>query len=486
MQSATENKPTYEELAAEVLFLKFELDKLRRLIFGQKRERFIPVINPEQLNMTLDDQPSSAAEVRTEDIHYTRRQQAKKHTPHGRNPLPADLPRKDIVLQPEADVSKLKKIGDEITEELEYKPGKLYVNRYIRPKYALPNDEGVIIADLPTRPIDKGIAGPGLLSHVLVSKFVDHLPLYRQRQQFQRHGVRLPLSTLTDWVRQSADLLQPLYQNLKDNLLAAHYLQADESPLPVLDRDKKGSSHLGYMWVYHAPLDGLVLFDYRKGRSRAGPNEMLQKFSGHLQTDAYAGYNDITAKPDVIGVGCFAHARRYFKDALAMDAECAGWMLARIQKLYAIEDQARTNRLDQNARQSLRETYALPLLVEMKDWLETQAKHVLPKSALGKAIGYALGQWPRLQRYTEYGFLEIDNNWVENVIRPLALGRKNYLFAGSHDGARRAAIIYSLVATAKKHEVEPFAFLKDVIARIADFPFNKLNLLLPSDWHPAE
>jgi len=486
MQNFPENKPTYEELEAEVLFLKFELDKLRRLIFGQKRERFVPVVNPEQLDIALDDAPIITPEIRTEDIHYTRRQQSKKQTPHGRNPLPADLPRKDIVLQPEADVANLKKIGDEITEELEYEPGKLYVNRFIRPKYALPNDEGVIIADLPRRPIDKGIAGPGLLSQILVSKFVDHLPLYRQRQQFQRHGVSLPLSTLTDWVRQSADRLQPLYQNLKATLLAAHYLQADESPLPVLDREKKGSSHLGYLWVYHAPLERLVLFDYRKGRSRAGPNEMLQNFSGHLQTDAYNGYNEITAKPDVTGVGCFAHARRYFKDAQAVDAARAQWMLERIQKLYAIEDQARTDRLDHAARQSLRETYARPLLVEMKDWLEKQGKHVLPKSALGKAIGYALGQWSRLERYTEYGFLEIDNNWIENVIRPFALGRKNYLFAGSHDGARRAAIIYSLAATAKKHQAEPFAYFKDVLTRIADFPFNKLNLLLPPYWQLAK
>jgi len=390
------------------------------------------------------------------------------------------------VIEPEGDVSNLKKIGDEITEELEYEPGKLYVNRYIRPKYALPKDEGVIIADLPSRPIEKGIAGPGLLSHILVSKYVDHLPLYRQRQQFKRHGVVLPLSTLSDWVRQTAELLEPLYENLKATLLQAHYLQADESPLRVLDRAKKGSTHLGYMWVYHAPLQGLVLFDYRKGRSRAGPNEMLQHFSGYLQTDAYDGYTDIHARHGVTGIGCFAHARRYFSDALSVDAERCGWMLEHIQKLYAIEEKARVEQLDHKARYRLREEYALPILVEMKDWLDEQSRHVLPKSAVGKAIGYALGQWSRLERYTERGFLEIDNNWIENAIRPLALGRKNYLFAGSHDGARRAAIIYSLVSTAKKHDVEPFAYLKDVIARIADFPFNKLELLLPPHWQPSE
>jgi len=482
MQNTAQKKPTYEELQAKVLFLEFELDKLRRMIFGQKRERYVPVFNPEQLDIALDDQPSKVASVQTEDIRYTRRKKPRKQTPHGRNPLPAELPRKDIVIEPDTDVSNLKKIGDEITEELEYKPGKLYVNRFIRPKYALPKDEGVVIGNLPTRPIEKGIAGPGLLSHILVSKFVDHLPLYRQRQQFKRHGVVLPLSTITDWVKQTADLLEPLYHELKSTLLQSHYLQADESPLRVLDREKKGSSHLGYMWVYHSPMHGWVLFDYRKGRSRAGPNEMLQNFSGHLQTDAYNGYSDIVTKSDVTGVGCFAHARRYFKDALAVDAQRAGWMLDHIQKLYAIEEQARVDQCDHEARHFLRETHAQPILVEIKNWLDEQSKHVVPKSALGKAIGYVLSQWPRLERYTEHGFLEIDNNWIENVIRPLALGRKNYLFAGSHDGARRAAIIYSLVATAKKHNVEPFAYLKDVIIRIADHPYNKLSLLLPALW----
>ena len=280
--------------------------------------------------------------------------------------MPDHLPRKDIVIQPDTDVSNLKKIGNEITEELEYEPGKLYVNRYIRPKYALPKDEGVIIANLPTRPIEKGIAGTGLLSHILVSKFVDHLPLYRQRQQFKRHGVVLPLSTLTDWVKQTADLLEPLYHQLKTTLLQSHYLQADESPLRVLDREKKGSCHLGYMLVYHSPLDCLVLFDYRKGRSRAGPNEMLQNFAGYLQTDAYNGYNDIVAKPDVTGLGCFAHARRYFKDALTFDAERAGWMLDHIRQLYAIEEQAHVDQCDHETRYRLRKTYALPILAEMK------------------------------------------------------------------------------------------------------------------------
>ena len=486
MQNAAKIKPTYEELEAKVHLLKFELDKLRRLIFGQKSERYVPVVDAAQMNIPLEnEQLLEQKSAETEQIIYTRTKKDKKHTPHGRKPLPAHLPRKDIIIEPDENVSSLKKIGEQITEELEYEPAKFYVNRYIRPKYALPKDDGVIIADLPTRPIEKGIAGPGLLAHVLVSKFVDHLPLYRQRQQFKRIEVVLPLSTLTDWVKYTADLLEPLYVMLKNKVLTSWYLQADESSIRVLDREKKGKSHLGYMWVYHSPLERLVLFDYRKGRSQAGPNEMLQNFEGYLQTDAYAGYNEITAKKEVTSVGCFAHSRRYFKEAQSVDSDRAEWILDRYQKLYIIEAKARDEELDHEARFRLREQYALTILDEIKTWLNEQCKYILPKSAIGKAIGYALSNWKKLVRYTENGALEIDNNLIENQIRPLALGRKNYLFAGSHDGARRAAIIYSLVATAKRHGVEPFAYLKDVISRISDHPFNKLELLLPPHWTPS-
>lgn len=299
------------------------------------------------------------------------------------------------MIEPDQDVSNLEKIGEEITEELEYETDKLFVNRYIRPKYALPKDEGVIIAALPSRPIDKGLAGPALFSHILVSKYVYHVPMYHQ-QQLKRQEVIIPVSTLSDWVKQSADLLTPLYNELKAAVLAAHYLQADESPLKILDAMRSGSTYLGYMWMYHAPIERLVLFDYHPSRSRAGPNELLQQFSGYLQTDAYDGYNKITAKPDVVAVACLAHARRYFNDAQAVDAERANWMLSAIQQLYRLEDQARTAQLDHDARYQLRQTYAHPILAKMELWLDEQSKAVLPKSALGKAIGYALTQWPRL------------------------------------------------------------------------------------------
>lgn len=234
--------------------------------------------------------------------------------------------------------------------------------------------------------------------------------------------------------------------------------------------------------MYYDPVAKLVLFDYRPGRSRAGPNEMLKNFQGYLQCDGYTGYDDILARPGVLAVGCYAHARRYFEQAQDSDHERAEWMLVKLQALYALERQAREAQMSFDERNALRQQHAVPILAEIKTWLGQNGTQVLPKSAIGKAIGYMLGQWPKLAKYTNDGRLEIDNNLVENAIRPVALGRKNYLFAGSHEGAKRAAIIYSLVATAKLHNVEPFAYLKDLLTRLPDHPHHQLAELLPQNW----
>lgn len=496
MKNAAVNKPSYADLEAknellqsEVTYLKHELQELRRLIFGQKRERFVPEMPPEQLDFTLEVTTAKPPVETTESISYTRRKNKKASKPASRNPLPEHLPRKEIIIKPAENTDGLKKIGEEITEELEYKPAKLYVNRYVRPKYARPDsgDEqlsGVIIGMLPSRPIEKGIAGPGLLAHIAIGKFVDHLPLYRQQQQFKRLGVEIASSTLSDWVKATCELLEPLYELLRVRVLSADYLMADETPIKVLDRQKKkGRTHQGYHWVYYSPIERLALFDYRESRgAREGPSLMLENFQGFLQTDGYKGYNGIASRPGVIAVGCMAHARRYFDKAKSCDPENAEWMLTHIQSLYQIEKELRENGLDPEYRYQIRQKYALPILAEIRAWLDEKAKRVLPKSAMGEAITYMNNQWPRLERYTADGRLEIDNNLVENQIRPVALGRKNYLFAGSHNGARWAATIYSLVATAKQHQIEPLAYLKDVLSRIADHPYSKLAELLPPEW----
>lgn len=335
---------------------------------------------------------------------------------------------------------------------------------------------------LPPRPIEKGIAGPGLLAHILISKYVDHLPLYRQLQQFRREGIRLPPSTLDGWVKSSCRLLMPLAEALKGEVMEVSYLMADETPIRVQDRHKKGKTHQGYYWVYYDPLMPKAYFDYRKSRSRAGPNDLLSHFEGFLQTDAYNGYDEIIRRKEVTPVGCMAHARRKFFDAQNNDPVRADWMLKVIKRLYKIEHQAKEAALSYPERHRFRKEQAGPILLEMKRWLDKEVLNVLPKSAIGKAIGYMLNQWSKLENYLLDGRLEIDNNLVENAIRPVALGRKNYLFAGSHDGAKRAAVIYSLLATAKAHEVNCFEYLKDVLTRISDYPYRQIADLLPDNW----
>jgi transposase len=490
MNSSELAKPTYQELQAEnedlkaqVLVLTTELARLKKLISGVKSERFIPAENALQLTLpTFAGEDSATSAVATEQITYTRKKSKQTFTPHGRNPLPAHLPRTEIIIEPDCDTTQMKKIGEDVTEELDYEPGKLYVNRYVRPKYAHNGGEGVVIATLPTRPIEKGIAGPGLLAHLAIGKYVDHLPLYRQRKQFLRHDVKLPASTLGDWLRRTCELLLPLYELQRTLIQRARYLQTDETSIRVQDSGTKGKCHKGYYWVYHDPLGRLVLFDYQDSRSRDGPEKMLSDFSGFLQTDGYAGYDAFGSRNSIAHLACFAHARRYFVDAVPNDTNNrAEWMLLRIQKLYDVERLARENAYSYEQRCELRQKEALPLLSEMKAWLETERQHVLPKSGLGQAMAYMLKFWQRLNVYTTDGRLEIDNNLVENAIRPVALGRKNYLFAGSHDAARRGAIIYSLVVTAHLHDVEPFKYLKDIIARISDHPHKQLADLLPQN-----
>jgi transposase len=320
------------------------------------------------------------------------------------------------------------KIGEEITEELDYEPGLLFVNCYIRPKYARADGNGIIISPLPSRPIEKGIAGPGLLAHLAISKYLDHLPLYRQRQQFKRQGVDLSDSTVGDWIKATCELIMPLYNLHKEELLKRSYLMADETPIRVLDGQRKGQSHTGYFWVYYDPLNKEALFDYRQSRSRAGPVEMLANFQGHLQVDGYNGYDETGRRDGITLLGCMAHARRYFEKALPNDKKRAAWMLEEIRLLYMIERFARNQRLTFEERLALRRENALPIMTEMRAWLDHEKLQVLPKSQMGKAIGYMLTFWERLLLYMEDGRFEIDNNLVENAIRPIALGRKNYLF----------------------------------------------------------
>jgi transposase len=485
IDSALDYKAKYEDLFFKYTHLQHELDQLKRLVFGSRHEKFIPSTAQEQLALGLNIQPVGPAPAPTQTIAYTRSNKKQTTDPisTGRMKLPAELPREKVILEPEGNVSELKKIGEEITEELERTPGRFFVRQYIRPKYAKPNGEGVLIAELPSRPIDKGIAGPGLLAQTIIDKYTDHLPVHRQVQRFEREGVKLSSSTLTDWIGATCALLEPLYEVLCKEVLSEDYLQVDETPIKVLDKNKKGTTHRGFHWVYRSPQKRMVLFDYREGRGQEGPQECLKDFKGYLQTDGYAVYEYFGKKSDVQLLNCMAHARRKFDEAKSNDLTRSEYVLTEIQKLYAVERQAKEMGLTSQQIVELRQGQSVPVLLALKEWMLENYKAIVPQSTIGQAMQYSLQRWDKLMLYTTDGRLEIDNNLVENAIRPVAIGRKNYLFAGSHNGARRAAMLYSLLGTCKINNVNPFEWMQDILCKIPTYHVNKLHELLPSNWN---
>jgi transposase len=292
----------------EITYLKQELAELRRMIFASKSERFIPT-DSGQLSLGLDVEQKEVEKQETEEITY-KRHKPKKKAPV-RLPLPSHLYREKIIIEPEEDVFRGKKIGEEITEILEFTRGRFYVKQYVRSRYVLPEEDKIVIGDLPSLPIPKGNAGPGLLAHLLISKFMDHLPFYRQVQMFKREDITIAESTISGWFAATCRLLEPLYEHLKEKVRQSEYLMADETPIPVLTKDKPGSTHKGFHWVYYSPPDKLVCFDYRKGRGRDGPREFLDGFQGTLQSDGYNAYNEFENKKGITLLACLAHARRY-------------------------------------------------------------------------------------------------------------------------------------------------------------------------------
>jgi transposase len=486
MQTApTEDyKSLYEASQLRIVALEQQLSQLQKMIFGSRHERFVPSdTNPSQLSLGIQaDAVAACSVVDAKQITYTRTNTSIEQKPlvhPGRMKLPEHLRREEIVIEPTEDVSNCKRMDEEITEVLEYEPGELFVKRYVRIKYARPGGEGVLIGQLPSRPLEKAMAGPGLLAQIAIDKYVDHLPLYRQMQRFERSGVKLPYSTLTDWVSATCRLIEPLYNALKTEVLKSGYLHADETPIRVMDKDKKGQTHRGYFWVYQNSIDRLVFFDYQESRGREGPCGILEHFQGYLQTDGYSAYEIFDKRPDIILMHCMAHARRMFNEALQNDEARASYAMERVQELYAIERDAKEQSLSFDERHLLRQQRSIPILHDLGEWMKRQYLEVTPKSAIGKALAYSIERWSRLSLYTQDGMLNIDNNPVENSIRPVAVGRKNYLFAGSHEAAQRSAMLYSLLGTCKMHGIEPYAWLRDVLQHIADHPINRISELLP-------
>lgn len=475
----TISKAEYQSMKQQIELLNHQLSELKRMVFGAKRERF--VLTDSNQGSLFDLHTQEIKPEPEEEITYTRNKPSSKKQPL-RLELAPHLPRREEIIEPEGLQEGAIKIGEAVTEILEYDPATVYVRKIVRPKYITSsNDEQTIItiADLPTLPIPKGNAGAGILAYILVSKFVDHLPFYRLVKMLKRQGVDIAESTINGWFNAACNLLSPLYEALMKKLLSASYLMADETPIPVLTKDKPGSTHKGYHWVYYDPGNKLVLFDYQKTRSREGPDGMLEHFSGYLQTDGYAAYSNLQNGKNITLLACMAHARRKFEHAKDNDLQRAKEALLMFQQLYDIERTAREDNLKHDQVKQLREKESLPVLNKLEDWMKENINQVLPKSAIGEAIAYTLKLWPRLVRYNEQGRFQIDNNLIENSIRPVALGRKNYLFAGSHNAAQQAAIIYSLLATCKINNVEPFNWLKNTLDVIPDYPANQLDKLLP-------
>jgi transposase len=475
----------------EIEHLKLLLAKLHRMQFGRKSEKLARQI--EQLELRLEELESNGSEPepKTPEPPPTTPSSIPPATkPRGRA-LPAHLPRETRRHEPKETVcpepecqGDLRKLGEDVTEVLEYVPGRFRVIRHVRTKLACTKCDCIVQVEAPSRPIERGFAGPGLLAHVLVSKYGDHLPLYRQSEIYARQGVGLERSTLADWVGGSSKLLAPLVEVLRRYVMSADKLHADDTPVPVL-APGQGKTKTGRLWTYvrddrpagneAAPA---VWFAYSPDRKGEHPEQHLEKFRGILQADAYAGFNQLYASGLILWAACWAHVRRHFYDLdQAHASPVAQEALLRIGALFEIEEKIRGKPPEE--RRAMRQAESKPLLDSLRQWFEATLSKLSRKSETTAAIRYALSRWDALVRFLDDGRIEMDNNAAERSLRGVALGRKNYLFAGSDAGGERAAAIYSLVGSAKLNGLDPEAYLREVLTRIADHPINRIEELLP-------
>jgi transposase len=488
----------YKELtssAHEIEHLKLVIEKYRRMILGRKSEKLTGEL--EQLEFRLEElEITRAAEEAAQDTAAqppVTPADSKRRSRPQRKPLPEDLPREVVTHLPPHNCcpdcgGALRKFGEKVSEQLERVPATYKVIRHVRPKFACAACERVVEAPAPARPIDRGLPGPGLLAHVLVSKYADHLPLYRQSQIYAREGVDLDRSTLAGWVGAASELLTPLVDEIRKHVLAASKIHADDTPVPVL-APGNGKTKTGRLWTYvrddrpagysTAPA---VWFTYSEDRKGEHPRRHLQNFKGALQADAYSGFHHIYGDGAIYEVSCWAHSRRKFHDIHVVHASpTTTEALARIGALYGIEEEIRGKPAE--LRRSVRQVRAKPLLDDLHRWMEKSLHSLSTKSETAGAIRYALSHWRALTRYVDDGLLEIDNSAAERALRAVAIGRKNYLFMGADSGDQRAASLYSLIGTAKLNGLDPAFYLCAVLATIANHPINRIQKLLP--WNVA-
>ena len=481
----TNSERQIEKLKYLLFQAEYTIAQWKKRFFGASRERFVSTPADQLvLELELSALPSLPAEEVIK-VEYLRRpvshELIKKPS---RMMLPEHLPREVIDIHPEGDLSALTLIGTQVTERLEITPQRFKVIREVRYKYTDPKNKGKIIAaPLPERAIFKGMAGPALSADILVSKYMDALPVTRQLSRFARLGVPISKSTVNGWIKNTCEFLEPLHQMHIQQVLASPYLQVDESHMPVLDRSKESGTRKAYHWVYYSPPDNIVLFDFQPGRDKTAAEHYLKNFKGILQTDNYAGYNQFD-RPGIQMLGCMAHARRKFDEAQDNDP-MARIPLTEFQQLYAVEHNAKLNQLGAEEIRAERAGKAAPILHRLKSWMENYWPKTSPTSPMGKAISYFLKNWKKLTVYLTDGRTLIDNNPVEGCIRPLTVGRKNYLFAGSHEGCCWAAMMYSFLGTCRLHKINPLDWLTDVLIRMPDYPKSLLTELLPQNWKLA-
>jgi len=478
--------------------LQHQVEQLIRRVYGRRSEK----LDPNQMmfaNLLLEtlaqtEAPENAStEQQPVSVLTKKRCPREKRNHPGRIPIPEHLERVEIVLDiPEEEKicpdtgRPLKQIGFEVSEKLEYRPGKLIVNVYKRPKYASPESTatlGVITAPMPDHPIQRCKADVGLLSHIIVSKFADHLPLYRQDGIFEREGITIPRATQTSWILETYDAIRPLEEALKGAVLESDVIFTDDSVMPLQIKGN-GRVKKGRLWVYVKgdPDPPLMAYDFSHDRSKKRPLNFLGDYRGYVHADAYSGYDELFKREEVIEVGCWVHARRKFDEAVSSRSDEATEIMARIARLYKVE--AECADMEPEERYDIRQQRSKPIIDVIFSRLEELQGRTVPSEPLRKAIDYALNQRQALERYLDDGRLKPDNNTAENAIRPLALGRKNWLFAASDRGARATALFLGLIQSCKACNVNPWAYFDDMLRRIMAHPVNRLRELLPDQWKP--
>jgi len=484
-----------------------QLAWLRRKFWKASSEKYIPV-DPAQRKIDFDgldvlpEEEETIKDAASEIDTYKRNKPEHTKKQPVRLTLPEDLRREEEIIEPEGIDANWVRIGEEVTEQLEHKPGEIYVRRIIRPKYALKKDlqvqqeldmdgslnKTVKIASLPLLPLPRSNAGASLLAELIMGKYMYHLPFHRQISLFKLEGIRIPASTINDWFAGCSDLLRALYYRLKEIVLECDYIQIDESTVPVINHEKQRAVK-AYLWVVRDVMKKLVFFYYDKGsRAQKVVIELLHNYKGAVQTDGYEAYSIYENKKGVLLLGCWAHARRKFIEALKEDKAGAQYAIEQIGLIYAVESMADDQELDYQKRAELRARLAYPILFGFERWIVSYMPKALPKGRMSQALTYTYSLFHRLSRYHLDGRYRIDNNLVENTIRPLALGRKNYMFCGNHDAAENAAIMYSLLGCCAATDVNPREWLTDVITRIPyynnDYSLDLADLL-PHNWKAA-